>query len=214
MNAPTPTQSKRRQLFGILAGAVLLPALVALAVPDGDSEGTEIATVPIAAQSAPVETAPSSTSTTEEPATTTTEAPEPIVSVSTTATTEQATTTTTAAVPAKPAAYVAPPTTTTTSAPYVAPTPPPPPPVDAGSAAFLACVRQRESRGNYQVVSSNGVYHGAYQFSQSTWNATAQHAGRPDLVGVAPSQASPSDQDALALALYNWQGKSPWGGHC
>ena len=31
---------------------------------------------------------------------------------------------------------------------------------------------------------------------------------------VQPSQASPADQDAMALALYNWQGKAPWGGYC
>ena len=72
----------------------------------------------------------------------------------------------------------------------------------------------RESHGNYSIVSSNGVYHGAYQFSVSTWNTVAQHAGRGDLVGVLPSQASPADQDAMALALYNWQGKAPWGGYC
>ena len=212
MNAPSPTQSKRRQLFGILTGAVLLPALVALAVPDGSSEETEIATIPIAAQSAPVETTPSSTtSTTEAPTTTTTEAPTSTVSVTTTVAKPSTTSTTSTTAAPKPVAYVAPTTTTTV---YVPPPPPPAPPVDSGSAAFLACVRQRESRGNYQVVSSNGVYHGAYQFSQSTWNATAQHAGRPDLVGVAPSRVSPADQDAMALALYHWQGKSPWGGHC
>jgi hypothetical protein len=78
--------------------------------------------------------------------------------------------------------------------------------------AFLACVRQRESGGNYQAV-GNG-YYGAYQFSISTWNATAQHAGRGDLVGVRPDHAAPADQDAMALVLLHWQGRAPWGGYC
>jgi NAD(P)-dependent dehydrogenase (short-subunit alcohol dehydrogenase family) len=45
-------------------------------------------------------------------------------------------------------------------------------------------------------------------------DVTAQHAGRLDLVGVIPSQASPGDQDAMAMALYQWQGAGPWGGSC
>ena len=89
---------------------------------------------------------------------------------------------------------------------------PPAPSPDA--AAFLACVRQRESHNNYRAVSANGMYRGAYQFSQSAWDATARHAGRSALVGVPPDQASPADQDALALDLYKWQGSKPWGGSC
>lgn len=79
---------------------------------------------------------------------------------------------------------------------------------------FLVCTRGIESRGNYQVVSPDGVYYGAYQFLPSTWNATAEHAGRMDLVGVVPSNASPYDQDEMAWVLYTWQGNSPWGGRC
>ena len=33
-------------------------------------------------------------------------------------------------------------------------------------------------------MNPSGPYLGAYQFLQSTWNVTASHAGRPDLVGV------------------------------
>lgn len=80
--------------------------------------------------------------------------------------------------------------------------------------AFLACTRQIESGGNYGVDSPGGTYHGAYQFLQSTWNSVAQHVERPDLVGRDPHTASVSDQDALAYALYQWQGKAPWGGRC
>ncbi len=79
---------------------------------------------------------------------------------------------------------------------------------------FLVCTRGRESGGNYGIVSSGGTYYGAYQFLPSTWNATAAHAGRMDLVGVVPSRASAYDQDEMAWALYQWQGDGPWGGRC
>jgi len=77
---------------------------------------------------------------------------------------------------------------------------------------FLTCVRQNESGGNYQVDSADGQFHGAYQFSQGTWDATASHVGRDDLVGVdAHTTASPT-QDDMAWALYQWQGTAPWAG--
>jgi hypothetical protein len=79
--------------------------------------------------------------------------------------------------------------------------------------AFLACTRSRESNGIYNINTGNG-YYGAYQFLPSTWNATAEHAGRSDLVGMLPSDVSPADQDAMAQHLYAWQGNSPWGGRC
>jgi hypothetical protein len=113
----------------------------------------------------------------------------------------------------------APPTTTTT---VVAPSAPPPPPAYSGTPGvsphhddpFLTCVRQRESGGNYGAVNPAGPYLGAYQFLQSTWNMTAAHAGRGDLVGVPANVASPYDQDEVAWALYQWQGMAPWGGGC
>jgi hypothetical protein len=77
---------------------------------------------------------------------------------------------------------------------------------------FLACVVQAESGGNYQAVSPNGLYRGAFQFSQSTWNYAAKAAGRPDLIGVPPNQASKADQDTLAVALYALDGERPWLG--
>ncbi len=78
---------------------------------------------------------------------------------------------------------------------------------------FLVCTRDRESRGEYNVVSPSG-YYGAYQFLPSTWDTTAVHAGRRDLIGVLPSRASQFDQDELAWSLYQWQGNGPWGGRC
>jgi hypothetical protein len=50
--------------------------------------------------------------------------------------------------------------------------------------------------------------------TRQTWDSTARHAGRHDLVGLAPNLASPADQDQLALTLYRWLGKAPWGGAC
>jgi peptidoglycan hydrolase CwlO-like protein len=79
---------------------------------------------------------------------------------------------------------------------------------------FLACTRNRESRGIYTVVSSSGLYYGAYQFLRTTWDVTAIHAGRSELVGLRPNTASEYDQDNLAWSLYQWQGNSPWGGRC
>ncbi len=110
------------------------------------------------------------------------------------------------------------PTTTSTSTTVA--TPPPAPATGSGGASavhdepFLVCTRARESDGNYGVVSSGGTYYGAYQFAPTTWNVTASHVGRLDLVGVLPSRASESDQDNMAWALYQWQGNAPWGGRC
>jgi hypothetical protein len=77
---------------------------------------------------------------------------------------------------------------------------------------FLQCVVQAESGGNYGAVSPNGLYRGAFQFSQSTWNFAAQAAGRPDLIGVPPNLASKADQDSLAVALFALDGERPWLG--
>jgi hypothetical protein len=63
-------------------------------------------------------------------------------------------------------------------------------------------------------VNPAGPYLGAYQFLQATWNVTASHAGRAELVGVPANVASPYDQDEIAWALYQWQGAGPWGGSC
>jgi peptidoglycan hydrolase CwlO-like protein len=79
---------------------------------------------------------------------------------------------------------------------------------------FLTCTRAIESSGNYQAYNPDGPYYGAYQFLQSTWNSAANHAGRGELIGVKPSDASQYDQDDMAWTLYQWQGKGPWGGRC
>jgi peptidoglycan hydrolase CwlO-like protein len=80
--------------------------------------------------------------------------------------------------------------------------------------AFLRCVVQAESSGNYQAISPTGQYMGAFQFSQPTWNEAARLAGMPTLIGVPPYRASPRDQDLLAIALYNADGEQPWYDPC
>ena len=79
---------------------------------------------------------------------------------------------------------------------------------------FLACIRDRESGGNYSAYNPAGPYMGAYQFLQATWDGAANHIGRTSLIGVRPHQASPFDQDDVAWGLYQSQGTGPWGGHC
>lgn len=95
--------------------------------------------------------------------------------------------------------------------------PPPPPPnplaqLSYGDQQYLSCVRWRESRNNYTVVNSSSGAGGAYQFLQTTWNNTASHMGRYDLIGVRPNWAAPIDQDAVAVHLIQWYGRSPWAG--
>lgn len=63
-------------------------------------------------------------------------------------------------------------------------------------------LRQCESGGNYQAVSPDGRHRGAYQFDIATWEALG---GRGD-----PAAASPAEQDARALQLYQQRGKGPW----
>ena len=64
-----------------------------------------------------------------------------------------------------------------------------------------ANIRQCESGGNYSINTGNG-YYGAYQFDLSTWRSV----GGSGL----PSNASPAEQDARALALWRSRGWGPW----
>jgi len=79
---------------------------------------------------------------------------------------------------------------------------------------FLACVRNRESGGDYTIVNPSSGAGGAYQFLINTWNNTAANAGRSDLIGTSPQYASPYDQDFLAAHLLQWQGRAPWSYSC
>ncbi|WP_411842625.1 LysM peptidoglycan-binding domain-containing protein [Salinicoccus sp. HZC-1] len=61
---------------------------------------------------------------------------------------------------------------------------------------------QCESGGNAGVVSSNGLYHGLYQFDVQTWKSV----GGSGL----PSQASAAEQTKRAQILYQDRGSQPW----
>ena len=124
----------------------------------------------------------------------------------TTATTIQTTTASTAAE-----------TTTAPTEPEPTPTEPEPAPGEGDdglpSGEQWAALRKCEASGNYSISSQNGLYHGAYQFNQRTWDGVAKGANRPDLVGVNPAKVAPADQDAMAIALYRQRGAQPWP-HC
>jgi hypothetical protein len=77
---------------------------------------------------------------------------------------------------------------------------------------FLSCVIQAESGGNYGIVSPNGLYLGAFQFSQPTWDSAASAAGLGLLVGVPPNHTSKPEQDTVAVALFSLDGQRPWLG--
>ena len=83
-------------------------------------------------------------------------------------------------------------------------------------ACFLECTRAHESdtSGGYGAVSSSGTYRGAYQFSQSTWDAAAAGAGYDEYSGVPADQVPEAVQDAAAAHLYSVSGTQPWGGRC
>ncbi|WP_283251050.1 transglycosylase family protein [Rhabdothermincola salaria] len=70
-------------------------------------------------------------------------------------------------------------------------------------------LRRCESTDNYGAVSSTGLYRGAYQFHQNTWNNVArQHY--PKYVGVDPARAEPKVQDAMTRALWSMTGPRSW----
>lgn len=222
----TDRQPRVRRLTGLIAGGVAIaaatiaiPALAATTDPQvAASSETTVTSAALAASVAV--TAPSTTSTS-----TTTTAPAPPAPTAEELLAAQLDSFS----PEQKLAfdlYVASPEERAAWAAFIAPPPPPPPPAPAPVAppaatgggappnAFLACVRQRESGGNYSISSGDGLYRGAYQFHQNTWNNTANHAGRGDLVGRDPASVAPADQDAMAAALYSWQGSAPWGGAC
>jgi hypothetical protein len=66
----------------------------------------------------------------------------------------------------------------------------------------LAAIAQCESGGNPAAVSSNGMYHGKYQFSVATWTAVGG-------TGL-PSQAPEAEQDMRAAMLYARSGPGQW----
>ena len=72
-------------------------------------------------------------------------------------------------------------------------------------------LRECESGGDYSAIGGGGLFRGAYQFRQRTWNGVARR-WYPWLVGQDPARADSWWQDAMARALWAEQGPAPWDG--
>jgi hypothetical protein len=68
-----------------------------------------------------------------------------------------------------------------------------------------AALAKCESGGRADAVSSNGMYHGLYQFSVGTWRSVGGEG--------LPSDASADEQTYRAQLLYNKAGRGQWP-HC
>lgn len=79
-----------------------------------------------------------------------------------------------------------------------------PTPDDSGNAVGPGWdgLRRCESGGNYNSVSSDGTYRGAYQFDLSTWRSNGGHGD--------PIDATTAEQDRRAQLLYDRRGAQPW----
>jgi hypothetical protein len=84
-----------------------------------------------------------------------------------------------------------------------------PPPAGGPTAAQWDAVRRCESTHNYAAISRSGLYRGAYQFSQQTWDWVAG-IHYPFLVGIDPAEAIPGWQDVMAYTLYAMRGWDQW----
>ena len=84
---------------------------------------------------------------------------------------------------------------------------------DVLSAGELKRLRDCESTDDYAAVSMGtspaGLYRGAYQFVQHTWDGVAARHF-PWLVGRDPAEVEPWWQDAMARALWSERGRQPW----
>ncbi len=84
-----------------------------------------------------------------------------------------------------------------------------PPPAGGPTAAQWNALRKCESTHNYGAASPSGLYRGAYQFSQQTWDWVAG-IHWPHLVGVDPINSEPAWQDVMAYTLYAMRGWDQW----
>lgn len=84
-----------------------------------------------------------------------------------------------------------------------------PPPAGGPTAAQWNALRRCESTHNYRAISPSGLYRGAYQFSQQTWDWVAG-IHWPFLVDIDPIDAAPGWQDVMAYTLYAMRGWDQW----
>ena len=78
-------------------------------------------------------------------------------------------------------------------------------PSSGGMPAILIRIRGCESGHNYTAQNPRSSASGAYQFLDSTWMSW-----RGSSTATRAMYASPAEQDAAALRLYNAQGTRPW----
>lgn len=84
---------------------------------------------------------------------------------------------------------------------------------DARYESTRKCIVKRESMGYYRVVSSNGAWHGAYQFTIGTAAEAARRMGRPDLAGTSPARWNRAEQDEAFWTMWNHgRGSGHWRG--
>lgn len=73
----------------------------------------------------------------------------------------------------------------------------------ASAATPLDAIAECESGGSYTAQNPNSTASGKYQFLDSTWRAMGGSTARA-------KDASPAEQERLALKLYEQQGTTPW----
>jgi hypothetical protein len=79
----------------------------------------------------------------------------------------------------------------------------------SAASGVWACIRARESGGNYQRNSGNG-YYGALQFAPATWNASVRGAGYPQYANGRADLAPPAVQDEAGVWLQAHAGWGQW----
>lgn len=84
-----------------------------------------------------------------------------------------------------------------------------PPPAGGPTGSQWDELRRCESTHNYAAISPSGLYRGAYQFSQQTWDWVAG-IHWPHLVGIDPINAQPAWQDVMAYTLFAMRGWDQW----
>lgn len=76
---------------------------------------------------------------------------------------------------------------------------------------WLACIRARESGGNYTIYNTAGSgASGAYQYMPGTWAWMSRQAGYGQWSGGPAASAPPAVQDAVTLWAYNNGHQSHW----
>ena len=85
-------------------------------------------------------------------------------------------------------------------------------PVAASSSSNASC---RPSQAATTMPSRRGApTWEVSNFSQATWNEAAGLAGMPQLINVPPNEATPAEQDDLAIALDDADGGQSWDDSC